>query len=462
MFSRQVYIQRRKTLREKISKGLILFLGNDESPMNYPDNPYPFRQHSSFLYYFGLDRPSLAAVIDVDNGLETVFGDEQTTDEIVWMGILPKLKDEAEKVGVIDVLPMVKLYTILREAAAAGRYIHFLPPYRPENKIKLLRYLNIRPDQFTMKSSEDLVKAVVSQREIKDGIEIVEIEKAVNLSVDMHNAAIRYARPGMRESEISSLVTQIVLEQECYLSFPVIATVEGAVLHNHYHGNRLKEGQLFLLDAGAESLNHYAGDLTSTFPVSQKFTTKQKEIYQIVLDAHYTSANCLKPGIEFRSVHFEAARVIFNGLKDLGLTKGDTEEALAEGAHALFFPTGLGHMMGLDVHEMEDLGELNVGYAPGESKSAQFGLKSLRLAKELKEGHVLTIEPGIYFITELMKLWQAEKKFENFINYKKLKSYADFGGIRLEQDYLITKKGQRLLGRKRPFDIDEIEALRTL
>jgi len=307
-----------------------------------------------------------------------------------------------------------------------------------------------------------LVKAVVSQREIKDGIEIVEIEKAVNLSVDMHNAAIRYARPGMRESEISSLVTQIVLEQECYLSFPVIATVEGAVLHNHYHGNRLKEGQLFLLDAGAESLNHYAGDLTSTFPVSQKFTTKQKEIYQIVLDAHYTSANCLKPGIEFRSVHFEAARVIFNGLKDLGLTKGDTEEALAEGAHALFFPTGLGHMMGLDVHEMEDLGELNVGYAPGESKSAQFGLKSLRLAKELKEGHVLTIEPGIYFITELMKLWQAEKKFENFINYKKLKSYADFGGIRLEQDYLITKKGQRLLGRKRPFDIDEIEALRTL
>jgi Xaa-Pro aminopeptidase len=462
MFSRPVYIQRRKELREKVGKGLILFFGNDESPMNYPDNPYPFRQHSSFLYFFGLDRPGLAAIIDIDNGMETVFGDEQTTDEIVWMGIQPKLKDVAEKVGIIDVVPMVKLYSILREAAAAGRFIHFLPPYRPENKVKLLRLLNIRPDQFTMKSSEELLKAVISLREIKEKEEIAEIEKAVNLTVDMHNAAMRYARPGMKESEIAALVTKMVLDQECYLSFPVIATVEGAVLHNHYHGNRLKDGQLFLLDAGAESKGHYAGDLTSTFPVSQKFTTKQKEIYQIVLDAHFKAAALLKPGLPFREAHFEAARVIFNGLKDLGLTQGDTEEAVSQGAHALFFPTGLGHMMGLDVHDMEDLGELNVGYNPGESKSAQFGLKSLRLSKELREGHVLTVEPGIYFIAELIKIWKAEKRFDNFINYKKVLTYLDFGGIRLEQDYLITQKNSRLLGRKRPMTIDEVEAMRVI
>jgi Xaa-Pro aminopeptidase len=460
MFTTQLYIQRRDELKSKIENGLILFLGNEESPMNYADNPYPFRQHSSFLYYFGIDRPSVVAIIDLDNGTETIFGDELTMDEIVWMGNQTSLKEEAEKVGIYDVLPSVKLYTILREAIASGRHIHFLPPYRPENKIKLLRLLNIRPDQFALKSSDKLVKAVIAQREIKDKDEIIEIGKAVNWSVDMHVEAMKYARPGMKESEVSAKATQVVLEKQGQPSFPIIATIRGEILHNHYHGNTLKKGQLFLLDAGAETTSHYAGDLTSTFPVLRNFSRKQKEIYQLVLDAHYATAKMLKPGIEFRDVHMEAARIIFNGLKELGLTKGNTEEAISEGAHALFFPTGLGHMMGLDVHDMEDLGELNVGYKPGEAKSSQFGLKSLRLAKELISGHVLTIEPGIYFIPELIKQWKADRKFEQFINYKNLKSYVNFGGVRIEQDYLITKRSSRLLGRKKPMEIDEIESLR--
>ena len=459
MFDKQLYITRRRILKEKIKQGVILFFGNDESPMNYPDNPYHFRQHSSFLYYFGIDRPSLAAIIDVENDEEIVFGDELTIDDIIWMGNVPTLSEECQKVGINSVLPIVKLYTILREAQASDRNIHFLPPFRPENKIKLLRLLNIRPDQFNQKSSEDLVKVVISQREIKDEFEIAEIDKAVNWTVDMHEKAISMARPGMFEAEIAAAVTQIPLERQGYISFPVIASINGAVLHNHYHGNQLKEGQLFLLDAGAETPSCYAGDLTSTFPVSKKFSDKQREIYQIVLDAHYGSASCLKPGITFKEVHFEACRIIFNGLKSLGLTKGNTEEAIAEGAHALFFPHGLGHMMGLDVHDMEDLGEINVGYN-GETKSSQFGLRSLRLAKELKPGFVLTIEPGIYFIPELIKLWQSEQKFSQFINYTQVEKYLDFGGIRIEQNYLITPNSNRLLGRKKPMEISEIEALR--
>lgn len=458
MFDKKVYIARRQVLKDQIKQGVILFLGNDESPMNYPDNTYYFRQHSSFLYYFGIDRPSLAAVIDVESGEETIFGDELTIDDIIWMGKMPTLSEKCKESGIFTVLPIVKLYAILREAQASDRTIHFLPPYRPENKIKLLRLLNIRPDQFTQKSSEELVKVVISQREIKDEFEIAEIDKGVSWSVDMHEAAIRMTRPGMRESEIAAEVTRISLEKEGYLSFPVIATVKGEVLHNHNHANILQEGQLFLLDAGAETTMHYAGDLTSTFPVSGAFTKKQAEIYQIVLDAHHGSASILRPGITFKEAHVEACRIIFEGLKSLGIVKGNTIEAVNEGAHALFFPHGLGHMMGLDVHDMEDLGEINVGYS-GENKSSQFGLRSLRLAKELKPGFVLTIEPGIYFIPELIKLWKHDHKFEQFINYQRVEEYLDFGGIRIEQDYLITEESYRLLGRKKPMEISEIESL---
>ena len=459
MFDATIYVERRKELMSRISQGVILFLGNDESPMNYPDNPYPFRQHSSFLYYFGIDRPSLAALIDLEAGTETVFGDDPDIDEQIWTGPQPSLQSMCARSGIADLLPMVKLYTILREAQAAGRQIHFLTPYRPENKIKLLRLLNIRPDQFTIKASEELVKVVVSQREIKCDGEIAELEQAISWTSNVHHEVARMIRPGLTERDIAAKVTEMVCAQGGQLAFPIIGTVNGEILHNHSRKEMLKDGQLFLLDCGAETPMHYAGDLSTTFPVSQHFSTLQKEIYQIVLGAQHAAVKKLAPSVPFREVHFEACRVIFDGLKQLGLTRGDTEEAVREGAHALFFPCGIGHMLGLDVHDMEDLGELNVGYN-GEPKSAQFGLKSLRLAKPLKTRFTVTVEPGIYFNPLLIDLWKAEHKLEEFINYQKVEQYRGFGGIRNEEVYLITETGHKRLGSPKPSSVSEIEALR--
>lgn len=461
MFQAEVYIQRRKILCEKIGSGLILFWGNDESPMNYPDNTYHFRQHSSFLYYFGIDFPSLAAVIDVDNQHQIIFGDDYTIDDIVWMGPKPTIAQRAELSGIVETQPMVKLYTILKEAQASRKTIHFLPPYRPENKIKLLRFLNVRPDQINVNASPELVKAVISQREIKSAEEISEIEKAVDLSVDMHLAALKIARPGMTEAQVAAKVYEVALAQNCNISFPIIATINGQTLHNHSHHNILKEGDLFLLDAGAESQMHYAGDLSSTFPVSKKFTEIQKQIYRVSLKAHEAAVNTIAPGINFREVHFAACRSIATSMKELGLMKGDVDEAVAEGAHALFFPCGTGHMMGLDVHDMEDLGEIRVGYN-GEPKSTQFGLKSLRFAKELRPGHVFTIEPGIYFIPQLIDLWRSEGKFADFLNWTEIEKFLNFGGIRNEEDFVITENGFKKLGKAKPKTIEEVEALRDL
>lgn len=460
MFKAEVYIQRRKILCEKIGSGLILFLGNDESPMNYPDNTYHFRQHSSFLYFFGIDFPSIAGLIDIDNQREIIFGDEFTIDDIVWRGAQPTLTDRAILSGVTETQPMVKLYTILKEAQAARKEIHFLPPYRPENKIKLLRLLNIRPDQVNINSSSDLVKAVVSMREIKTPAEIEEIDAAVDLSVDMHVAAMQMARPGMTEAQVAARVYEVALAQDCTISFPIIATVDGQTLHNHSHHNVLKENDLFLLDAGAETRRHYAGDLSSTFPVSRKFTSVQKVIYEASLRAHRAAVSAIAPGVPFREVHLAACRSIATSMKEIGLMKGDVEEAVQAGAHALFFPCGTGHMMGLDVHDMEDLGEIWVGY-DGEQKSTQFGLKSLRLAKELRPGHVFTIEPGIYFIPELIDLWRSEGKMDAFLNWTEIEKFRHFGGIRNEEDYLITEGGFRRLGKAKPMTVNEVEALRN-
>ena len=460
MFQAEVYIQRRKILCDKIGSGLILFWGNDESPMNYPDNPYPFRQHSSFLYYFGIDFPSLAAVIDVDKRHEIIFGDDYTIDDIVWMGQQHTIAERARLSGIEETLSMVKLFTILKEAQASRKVIHFLPPYRPENKIKLLRFLNVRPDQININASSELVKAVISQREIKSDVEIVEIEKAVDLSVEMHIAAMKMVRSGITEAQVAAKVHEVALAQNCNISFPIIATINGQTLHNHSHHNILKAGDLFLLDAGAESQMHYAGDLSSTFPVSKKFTEVQKQIYQASLKAHETAINAIAPGVRFMEVHFAACHSIALSMKELGLMKGDVDEAVSEGAHALFFPCGTGHMMGLDVHDMEDLGEVKVGYG-GETKSNQFGLKSLRLAKELRLGHVFTIEPGIYFIPQLIDLWRSEKKFDDFLNWNEIEKFRNFGGIRNEEDFLITENGYKRLGKAKPKTIEEVESLRS-
>ncbi|MGD1009592.1 MAG: aminopeptidase P family protein [Candidatus Aminicenantales bacterium] len=458
MFDQSIYIERRNRLKQRVRSGLVLFLGNEESPMNYADNGYHFRQDSSFLYFFGLDFAGLAGVIDLDEGTVAIYGNDLTIDDFVWMGPQPTIRERALAIGVEKTGPRAALRDVLKAAKAVGRKVHFLPPYRAENAIMLMDGLGVAPDKAGAEASAELIKAVVGQRAIKGPEEVKEIEAAVNTSVDMHMAAMRMVHPGVREAEIAAEVYRIALAAGGDIAFPIIATVHGETLHNHDHGNRLKDGDMFLLDAGAESALHYAGDLSSTIPVSPKFTPRQREIYQIALAAHEAAAGALKPGVKNLDVHLLACRTIAAGLKDLGLMKGDVDEAVHQGAHALFFPCGVGHMMGLDVHDMEDIGEIYVGYE-GMSRSSQFGLKSLRLARELRPGFVLTIEPGIYFIPELINQWKAAGRLTDFLNYDRIEAYEDFGGIRNEENFLITTDGKRLLGKPKPKTIEEVESI---
>jgi Xaa-Pro aminopeptidase len=460
MFQQKTYTERRRVLKKKVGKGVILLFGNEESPMNYTDNPYHFRQDSTFLYYFGIQRPGLMALIDIDNDREIIFGDEYTIEDAVWMGPQPTIVEQAEKCGVINVQSTNKLTPLLDSIKRNKQNIHFLPLYRPENKLKLQELIGISAKEVATKCSIDLIKAVVSQREIKTEKEIIELHKAVDVSVDMHVAAMKFTQPGMTEAQVTAEVHKTAIAAGGNISFPIIATKNGQTLHNHYHGNTIKEGDLFLLDAGYESPMSYAGDLSSTFPVGKKFTPEQKEIYQITLAAHQAAIDALGLGIPFKNAHLAACTTIFDGLKAMGFTKGNTADAVEAGAHALFFPCGTGHMMGLDVHDMEDLGEVWVGY-DGHPKSTQFGLKSLRLAKPLQAGHVFTIEPGIYFIPELIDLWRSQNKFNEFINWEKVDSYRHFGGIRNEEDFVMMENGAKLLGKPKPKTIEAIEAIRN-
>jgi Xaa-Pro aminopeptidase len=459
MFNKKTYTERRRILKEKVGKGIILLFGNDESPMNYTDNTYHFRQDSTFLYYFGIQHPGLAAIIDIENDKEIIFGDDFTIDDIVFMGPKPTIVERAELCGVAKVLPVSKLGEVLGSYGKMANLIHFLPLYRPENKIRLYELLGIVPKEVASAYSVDLVKVVVSQREIKTDEEIAQINQAVNVTVDMHVAAMKFAKAGMTEAQVTAEIQKIVIAAGGNISFPIIATINGQTLHNHYHGNTLKEGDLFLIDAGYENEMGYAGDLSSTIPVSKKFTPVQKDIYHLTLEAHQAAIDAAQLNKPFKNVHIAASKTIFEGLKEMGLTKGNTDDAFEAGAHALFFPCGTGHMMGLDVHDMEDLGEVWVGY-DGQPKSKQFGLKSLRLAKPLQPGHVYTIEPGIYFIPELMDLWRSQNKFKEFINWDEVYKYRNFGGIRNEEDFVMTENGAQLLGKPKPKTIEEIEAIR--
>ena len=454
MFSAETYIRRREILKKRLGSGLVLLLGNSESSMNYADNTFPFRQDSTFLYFCGLNQPDLAAVIDLDDGNEVIFCDELTIDAIVWMGELPTVAERAAQVGIGAMAPRQALADVLSRATAAGRTVQYLPPYRPENKLWLKELLGSWDA-----SSLDLIRAVVDQRSIKSAEEVAQMDEAVATSVDMHVAAMTMARPGMREWEISAEVERVAMAAGGRTSFPVIATVRGEVLHNHEHGGTLRPGDLFLLDAGAENAMGYAGDLSSTFPVDSKFTDRQKVMYELALAAHTAAVDKLAPGVPNREVHFAAARAIAEGLKGLGLMRGNVEDSLVAGAHALFFPCGVGHMLGLDVHDMEDLGEQWVGYE-GVPKSTLFGLKSLRLARPLQPGFALTIEPGIYFIPQLIDLWRGEGRFAEWIDYDAVDQWRDFGGLRNEEDYLITDSGKRLLGKKKPMTCSEVEAIR--
>ena len=457
MFTKEIYIQRREKLRKSVGKGLILLLGNDESPMNYADNGYHFRQDSTFLYFFGLNQPFLAAILDCETGEDVIFGNDLTVEDFVWMGPQPSIAVQSLRVGVTQSEDIASLVVLLNKSASKRRKIHFLQPYRPENKIKLFDWLKIVPTKAKQKASVDLIMGIVNQRNYKSPEEILEIRKACDLSVEMHKLAMRMAKPGVTEDQITAAVQHVAVASGGQISFPIIATINGQTLHNHYHGNVLKDGDLFLLDAGAETAMGYAGDLSSTVPVNGKFTTRQRDIYSICLDSHNTAISMLKPGVPFKEVYFESSRVIIRGMKELGLMKGNVEDALVNGAHALFFPCGLGHMMGLDVHDMEDLGEVYVGY-DGEPKSTQFGLKSLRLGRKLETGFVFTIEPGIYFIPELIEQWKAKKHNSDYINFNRVEDYKTFGGLRNEEDFLITENGYELLGQPKPKSIADVEA----
>lgn len=459
MFDAEVYKRRRALVKEQMDTGLLLFPGNDESPMNYAGNAYPFRQDSSFLYYWGLDSPGLMAVIDVDGDRDIIFGSEFTLDDIIWMGPQPTLRERAAKAGVEETAPISELAGILETARQKGRKVHFLPQYRSENLLKMENLLGIGSETLNKEVSEPLIKAVVAQRSVKAPEEVREIEEAVGIGYVMHGLAMKITAPGIIEKEIVGAMAGTAYSMGAGNSFPTIFSIHGETLHNHYYGNRMTEGRLVVNDSGAESALHYASDITRTFPVSGKFTRKQKEIYEIVLEAQLYAIHNIRPGVKYRDVHLQVIHKIAEHLKSLGLVKGDLDAAVEAGAIALFMPHGLGHMMGLDVHDMESLGEDYVGYDAETPRSSQFGLASLRLARRLEPGFVLTVEPGIYFITQLIQRWKAEKKFTQFINYEKLEDYDDFGGIRIEDDVLVTENGNRILGDPIPKTVEEIEEL---
>ncbi len=459
MFEKNTYLQRRNHLRENIQKGIVLILGNVDVPMNYRSNTYRFRQDSNFLYFFGLDQQGLAGVMDVESGEDMIFGDDYTLDDIIWMGPQPSLAERAKGAGVQHTKAFDKLAGTLEQAIREKRPIHFLPPYRAENKLLLEKILGIKPGDQASKASVELIRAIVALRSVKEPQEIGEIEKAMEVAWLMHTTAMKMARPGVYEHEIAGVIEGIAISAGGMLSFPLILSIHGETLHNHAHNNKLEEGRLLLMDGGAETPMHYATDHTRTMPVSGKFTDRQKDIYEIVLDAQLQAIGAIRPGKTFKSIHMLAARAIAGGLKDLGLMKGDVENAVELGAHALFMPHGLGHMMGLDVHDMEDLGEDYVGYDQEVKRSETFGTAFLRLGRKLQNGFVLTVEPGIYFIPALAEKWEQEGKFREFIDYAKVRSYLDFGGVRIEDDVLVTAEGYRVLGRPIPKTVADIERI---
>ena len=457
MFPGNVYAERRKRLRNQVEAGLILLLGNDEIPMNYPDNPYAFRQDSAFLYFFRLDSPGLAALIDVDEDREVIFGNDLTVEEIIWKGPQPSLRERAAEAGVREIAAAERLQAVLGGAVQQGRQIHLLPLYRPEHVLRIQRLLETPAAKIRDYVSETLIRAVVTQRSTKTQAEVEEIEAALNITHEMHMMAMNMTRPGIYEREVAGAMEGIALSRGGRLAFPAIFSIHGETLHNHFHGNVMKKGDIVVNDSGAESPLHYASDITRTIPVRGRFTQRQREIYTIVLNAQQAAMEAIVPGAEFRNIHRLACETLAHGLKDVGLMKGDTEEAVQAGAHALFFQCGLGHMLGLDVHDMEALGEDYVGYTETIKRNPEFGWSSLRLGKALEPGYVITVEPGVYFIPELIDRWKSERKCAEFINYEKVEIYRGFGGIRLEDDVLVTEAGHRVLGKRIPKTIKEVE-----
>ena len=458
MFSSNTYINRREKLRNIVKDGVVIILGNNESSMNYPDNTYKYRQDSNFLYFFGLDHPGFAGVLDVDSNEDFIFGNDVDIDDIIWMGPQPSVRDLAAKAGVSKTDAFGKMEAYIKNAIAKGRKIHFLPPYRYDNIFLLEQLTGIHNTKIKENVSQELVDAVISLREVKEECEIVEIDKACNIGFEMHVAAMKHAMPGVVEQHIAGMIEGISLSYGGMPSFPIILSQHGETLHNHNHGNTLTEGRMMLTDAGSETSMHYASDFTRTVPVGGKFSQRQKDVYNAVLAANNHATSLIKAGVTYQSIHMEACKVLTTHLKDLGLMKGNVDDAVRAGAHAMFMPHGLGHQMGLDVHDMEDLGQIYVGYDEVTRPIDQFGTAYLRLGKELREGFVLTNEPGCYFVPALIDKWRAEKINTDFINFDAVEKFKDFGGIRLEDDILVTKDGHRLMGDQRiPITVEEIE-----
>ena len=461
MFSTDIYVQRRARLKELVGSGLIVLFGNNEAPNNYPNNIYyPFRQDSSFLYYFGPNRDGLVGVIDVDNNKEWLIGNDIDIEDIVWYGAVDSVADMAAHAGVAESAPMSKLKQIIDAAKSKGQKVHFLPPYRYDTKIQIMDLLGIHPSQQKDAASLPLIKAVVKMRSTKSPLEIAEIEDACAIGYKMHTTAMRLTRPGVTEKFVGGQVDGIAHSYGLQVSFPTIFSQHGEIMHGNPSMAVLQEGRLALCDAGAENMNCYCSDNTRTYPVSGRFSQRQLEIYKIVEECHDLVLKVARPGLKYMDVHFDVCRLMTDRLKELGLMRGDTEEAVRAGAHAMFLPHGLGHMMGMDVHDMEGLGQIYVGFDDETRPNLeQFGTNCLRMGRRLEPGFVVTDEPGIYFIPALIDEWRASGHCAEFLNFDMLEKYKDFGGIRIEDDVLITDEGCRFLGKDRiPYHPADIEA----
>ncbi|MDT8437062.1 MAG: aminopeptidase P family protein, partial [Gemmatimonadota bacterium] len=450
MFPAETYAARRRVLAERIGDGLIVLVGLDLEPMNYADNPYPFWQDRSFLYYFGLDEPGLVGVLDAATGRATLFGHEPTLEEVVWMGPQPSLAERAERIGVPAWAPAGRFAEWIGERQREGAKLHFLPAFRASTRQKIAAWLGQAPGEVDGLVSRRLVEAVVAQRAVKSDEEVREIEAAMRITRAMHLEAMRVARPGVAEWEVAGAVEGAALRLGGRLSFPVIFSRRGEILHNHHYGNTLAAGDLVVHDSGGAAPSGYAGDITRTLPVGGRFDGRQRDVYRIVLEAETRAIEEVGPSVRYLDVHRFACRILAEGLAGLGLMRGDPAEAVEAGAHALFMPHGLGHMMGLDVHDMEGLDEDLVGYGDEMERSDQFGTKSLRLARTLEPGFVLTVEPGIYFIPPLIDRWRAEGRHAAFLDYDAIGAWKDFGGVRIEDDVLVTPDGRRVLGEPIP------------
>ena len=459
LFAKSTYIQRRALLKQKVGSGLVLIFGNNEAPCNYPNNAYKFRQDSSFLYFFGQHREGLVGVIDIDNDKEYLVGNDIDIEDIIWTGFVPSVHDLAEEAGVANSLPMSALQQMVNTANAKGQQIHYLPPYRHDIMIQIGDLLGIHPLKTRANASVTLIKAVVDMRAVKSDEEIAEIERAMAIGYEMHTTAMKACRPGVTEKYIAGLLEGIACGHGCKVSFNTILSMHGEIFHGDPSLRPLEAGRLMLCDAGAETVDNYCSDNTRVTPISGKFTSRQRDIYSIVEACHDLVISKAKPGVKWLDMHLDVCRLMTDMLKDLGLMKGNTEDAVQAGAHAMFLQHGLGHMMGMDVHDMEGLGQVYVGFDDEVRPSTQFGTDCLRCGRRIQPGWVLTDEPGIYFIPALIDKWKAERMHTEFINYDLLETYRDFGGIRLEDDLLITADGCRVLGEKViPYHIDEVEA----